>query len=961
MNKFPFLCASSLIAIFFFLGCSGGGDPVTNKNFPLGAAQAAGCSGSVHLWGFYEVYIDTEECSAVAVPSRGAMFTVNVVNFINNQVADLGFKINEVVLEANYTDIDIDVTIKHPFPGMPQYHGYDVRGVFMGDGSGSLKYNPDLLYAVPGTDQYMFPDPDDGLGGPDGYTRWFNFSEFSTGGMLLFSYTQGKLASKGFNGTATLNPYKYYADSLKVEDNLWNWLVANSGLHGRFSSGASNTRNYYLRFPSAKGIKYGYAIIASWNGVEPEKHPANAPEAVCLNLIDSSDLYYSSPSSNGGSLKLDISVWDWDSTLSAGPMEDYRIFIESTVLSSPYEFTASDMIPTGGNENYSTYHVEIPADNIKGNYGNELWVIVEEQNETYENDFGVTNLAGGDKLAALFRYDLEVGSAVPTWIKVTYPNGGENFNPGTPETITWTSSGISGTVFLEYSKDNFVSDVKPIASNEPNDGSFQWTVPCTPSTTLKVRISSTASPSLNDASDNNFTIVDSGWARKWGDTGYDGSHDVVYDSNGNIFISGTSVYVPTGRNWAFVAKFNPCGALQWSKKWGGTGITQGYGLAVDSSGNCYITGNFYGTTNFDPDNPGGPNQKTSVGGSSWDAWLVSFNPNGVFRWVRTWGGTYSDSGRGLDFDDTDGIYVSGSFCRLVDFNPAGGDPRQSNTDSFDCFVCKYDTAGNYKWVKTWGSPGDDRAFGVAAKGGNVYITGNFQGTGVNFNPDGSHPLNSNGSDDVFLSAFNYSGTFKWAWNWGGTNSDVGAGVAADSSGNVYCVGYFRGYNVNFNPSGSDLRSANGGGMDSFLSKFNASGNFQWARTWGGSSMDSAEGVAINTSGDVIVTGYFYGTAWFNPNNSDPRTVNGGSYEDAYMSRFDSTGVYKWVHSWGSTMNDRGFGVAIDDIGNMYASGFFNGAANFAPSDGGCSEPPSNLTPAGDADAYLIKYMPDGCW
>jgi len=74
----------------------------------------------------------------------------------------------------------------------------------MGDGSGALKYNPELKYAVLGTDQYMLPDSVDGFGGPDGYTRWFNLPEFSTGGMPMFQYTKGKMASSKFAGTATL-------------------------------------------------------------------------------------------------------------------------------------------------------------------------------------------------------------------------------------------------------------------------------------------------------------------------------------------------------------------------------------------------------------------------------------------------------------------------------------------------------------------------------------------------------------------------------------------------------------------------------------------------------------------------------------------------------------------------------------------------------------------------------------
>jgi len=964
MSRYSGLLVAIIVATALLASCSGGENPSSPDSvgkMPLAPDRAR--SGQTHLWGYYDVYVDIAGQTATAVPNRGAMFTANVVNFINSKPAGLSFHINSTPSGPDYVDVDIDVSITHPFPGLQQYNGYDVRGVFMGDGSRDLQYNGDLVCAVKGTDQSMLPDEVDGYGGPDGYTRWYNKPEFSTGGMPLFQYTPGKMASPGFSGSATLNPYRYFADGLDVNEDLWSWLLGHADQHGLFSSGATNTRNYYLRFPTSKGVKYGYAIIATWSGVDPDQHPSNAPEAVaCLVDDTNSTVYYAGPSENGGDLILDVNVWDWDAFVSAGVMEDYRILIESTVLTTPYEFDTSDMTPVGGNENYSTFHVEIPADSVQGLDGNEYWVIVEEKDADYKNDYGITNLAGDDPLAAFFRFDLDVGTEIPAWIQVTSPNGGEKWVPGIDQDITWTSSGVTGTVFIDYSDDNFVSDLHSIDTDVPNTGSYQWTIPCHPSDTFRVRVSSTDTPGINDVSDGDFAIVGTGWAEKWGDTGYEEGRGVAFDPDGNVYIEGTTVHVSTGRNWAFVAKFSPCGELLWSKSWGGNGLTQGYGVAVDSDGNCYCTGNFYGTTDFDPDDPGGPAQRTSVG--SWDAWLVSFDSTGDFRWVRTWGGTYSDSGQGVVIDDSGGLYIAGFFCRQVDFDPDGGDVHWSNADSFDPFVCKYDTTGDYKWAQTWGSPFDDRAFGVATGGSNVYVTGYFWGSDVNFDPDGSHLLSSNGGEDVFLSAFDSSKDFQWAYNWGGTaggiQTDEGLGVAADDSGNVYATGYFRGYNVNFDPGGWDPHSSNIGGRDAYLSKFNAAGSFQWARTWGGSSMDAGEGVAVDGSGNVYVDGWFYGTGNFDPNGTDERTTP-SVYEDGYMSKFNASGTYQWVHSWGSVMNDRALGIGCDSSNNVCTTGFINGPANLAPGDGPCSEPADNVVPAGGADAFLIRFLPDGCW
>jgi hypothetical protein len=343
--------------------------------------------------------------------NRDAMFTANVVNFLNGKYSNLGFKINDTPIGAGYIDVDIDVSITHPFPGLSQYDGNDVRGVFMGDGSGSLKYNPELMYAVQGVDQTMLPDPDDNLGGPDGYTRWFNKPEFN-GTMPLFSYTQGKLATPSYNESATLNPYKYFADGLGVNDDLWTFLKDSDSGHGLFSSGVTNTRNYYLRFPTAKGVKYSYAVLANWKGELPSDHPSNCPEVIAVDLTDQSNLYFVDQTNKGGALKLDIGVWDWDSTISAGVMEDYKLILESTVLNAPVSLSFSQMTPTGGGEHYSTYHVEITPDNITSTSGNELWVIAEQQGFDYTNEFGVTNLADTDPLASFFRYNIKVSNSL---------------------------------------------------------------------------------------------------------------------------------------------------------------------------------------------------------------------------------------------------------------------------------------------------------------------------------------------------------------------------------------------------------------------------------------------------------------------------------------------------------------------------------------------------------------------
>jgi hypothetical protein len=401
------------VCLIAAMGCSGKTSPVFSDDSPniTGEKTTSASHSQTHLWGLYDVYIDVDAMTVVAIPSRQAMFTANVVNFLNGKATSMIVKINNIDKTTDYTDIDIDVTLKHPFPGLQQYNGYDVRGVFMGDGSGTMAYNSDLIYPAAGVDQIMLPNPAIGAGGPDGYTRWFNKPEFSNGGMPLVQYTQGKAATPGYSESATLNAYQYFADDLLPTDNLWDWLNTHADQHGVFSSGVANTRNYYLRFPVGKGMKFAYAVLANWAG--PAIHPSNAPEAVALSVADNSTIYYVSSSDKGGDIKLNVSVWNWGAQLASGVMDEYMIKVESTVLSSPWTAGSSTMTPIGGGVNYSTYQLDIPADNIQSADGQSFWVIVEESNSDYTNDFGVTNLADKDPLAALFQYSLHVGDQGP--------------------------------------------------------------------------------------------------------------------------------------------------------------------------------------------------------------------------------------------------------------------------------------------------------------------------------------------------------------------------------------------------------------------------------------------------------------------------------------------------------------------------------------------------------------------
>ena len=411
MKNWIFVLSALLAGSFLLISCSGG-DPASSDLTPVRNQTDSQSAGQTQLWGYYHVYVDVENMEASVVLNRTAMFTANCVNLLNNSTGNgIEITIYGIGIDPDYMDIDLGVSLRHPFPGLDQFQGYDVRGVFMGDGAGTLDYNSDLIYPIVNTDQSFQPglaDPE----GADGYTRWFNYSEFQGPGMPLFTYTDGNMGSSGFEGTATLCPYKYFTDGLDADESVTDFLEANPADFGVFSAGAVNARDYSLRFPTSKPVKFGYAVVANWSG--PDIHPANAPEPVACRVEQSGDVYYQDPDNWGGDIALTIDVFDWGEHQFSGAMDDYQIHIESNALLSVYSFNSADMTPIGGGENYSTYYTEVAADNLTSAVGNELWLIVETTDFDYSNELDIMNDAWDDALTSFFRYDLEVANFMPS-------------------------------------------------------------------------------------------------------------------------------------------------------------------------------------------------------------------------------------------------------------------------------------------------------------------------------------------------------------------------------------------------------------------------------------------------------------------------------------------------------------------------------------------------------------------
>ena len=470
---------------------------------------------------------------------------------------------------------------------------------------------------------------------------------------------------------------------------------------------------------------------------------------------------------------------------------------------------------------------------------------------------------------------------------------------------------------------------------------------------------------------------EAGWARTWGGIGCDKVCGVAVDGAGNVYVtgsfddvvdfdpgSGTDFHTSNGYSDIFLSKFDSCGQFNWARTWGGSTLADDLGLsvAVDESGNAYVTGVFCGLVDFDPGS--GVDEHESRGP---DVFLSKFDGDGTFMWVRAWGGSVSnmlpiyDIGHDVAVDESSHVYVAGHFEGIADFDPGSGEDYHEAVGVQDIFVTKFDSNGTFDWARTWGGrdwPMTDSGYGVCVDGaGNVYVTGYYSQT-ADFDPGSDEDYHTAEDIDAFLSKFDSLGEFIWARTWGSSGYDMGYDVGIDGAGSVYVTGSFKG-DVDFDAgSGEDNHSSNGSD-DAYLSKLDSTGQFEWARTWGSLAQDKALGIGVDGEGNAYVTGYFYNIVDLDPGNGvDEYESNGGA--DVFLSCFDRIGAFSWALTWGgidfSHNIDIGYDCTCDESGDVYVIGHFGSTADFDPGQGSDYHA-SN----GDLDAFLSKFLSDGTW
>lgn len=346
--------------------------------------------------------------------------------------------------------------------------------------------------------------------------------------------------------------------------------------------------------------------------------------------------------------------------------------------------------------------------------------------------------------------------------------------------------------------------------------------------------------------------VDTAWVRRYDGPGnfFDCAYDIAVDDSGNVYVTGISCGPGTGNDYCTI-KYDSHGDTLWIRRYHESywnGVNDAFAMALDSSGNVIVTGMSAG-----PD-------------SSYDYLTIKYSPDGVELWRRRYIGPAGgrDEASAIVADNEGNVYVTG---RSV--GPDGSD---------DFATTKYSSSGDSLWVSTYASPGNgtDRAESIAIdRAGNVYVTGRSAG-------------------DFAAIKYNSAGDTVWTrrFHWPGDGESNAHDIGVDSENNVYVTGSAKIEDVDFG---------------CMTIKYSPMGDTLWVRRYDASGgYDLAKTLALDEEGNIYVGGY-----------------GRGGY---LLIKYAPSGDSLWVRRHNGTYWGILEGLAVDRVGNAYMTGMRGGPA-----------------------------------
>ncbi|MBK9249556.1 MAG: SBBP repeat-containing protein [Ignavibacteria bacterium] len=379
-------------------------------------------------------------------------------------------------------------------------------------------------------------------------------------------------------------------------------------------------------------------------------------------------------------------------------------------------------------------------------------------------------------------------------------------------------------------------------------------------------------------------------------------------------------------------------------------------IAVDASGSRYVTGSFKNSANLSPQGTS-PHYLRSRGLK--DIFVAKYNASGEYLWAFSIGQANDDEGNTIAVDGNGNVYVAGYFNygAGIDFNPGSGTATLSSTN-VGAFFAKYDTDGNYIWAKKIDATGEHIVYDLTLDGNsNVYISGTFANV-TDFDPGSGTANLTPSAIDMFFAKYSGNGEYILAkCISGSTSNDIARSIAIDANSNIYVAGGFRGTtDFDLSSGTANLTSVSTTNNDIFYAKYDATGSYVFARAVGNSNDQQANSIAVNSSGSIFLTGYFYGTATtdFDPGSGTANLSSGSVNENIFVARYDTSGNYTWAFKIGVS-GARGIAIGLDAASNVFITGFYSGTVDFNPGAG-----TNNLTSSA-RDIFCAKYDPSGTY
>lgn len=445
-----------------------------------------------------------------------------------------------------------------------------------------------------------------------------------------------------------------------------------------------------------------------------------------------------------------------------------------------------------------------------------------------------------------------------------------------------------------------------------------------------------------------------------GGTGTDEATAVAMDGAGNAWVTGYtgstnfptagSPYQPNNRNNdnspdVFVSKFNASGTLLYSTYFGGTSDDLGFGIAVDGSGNPWITGR---TRSTDLPMTGGPAQGSNAGGV--DAFVAKFGATGNLLYSSYLGGSGNDEAAAIAVDGSGAAWITGDTAS-TNFRTAGNPARPATGGAMDAFASKFSATGQLLYSTYLGGAADDLGFGIATdSSGSAWVTG--VALSNNFPLAGAPAQAANaGLADAFLAKFASNGSLAYSSYLGGVNNDNGFAIAVDAQGNAWIAGDTG--SPNFPTTSGAYQTSYGGFEDAFVAKCGTNGALLYSTYCGGSGLEAAYGIAVAPAGDVLITGFTTSSNDFPLSPNPWQSSYGGGIQDAFVTRFSGSGTLSYSTFIGGAAVDEANAIAISSTNQAWFTGY--SVSSDFPVAGAAVQPAGGGT---SVDSFVSKLNGD---